>query len=246
MTTKHWVRIFAGMLVIFLLGMVVKRGVDRGKEFVANALPGSLPLLAAGFKVDGGKVGEIQRLQFMRSHPGRVDSAVITVKLNQDADAGSVEGCLLRVVSGQPFGGRTRFVCTSSADSARLGLVPFGHIEVLPDGKHLTLFVAGNSADDLQMHAYRGAGGRDSGDVDIRAQNDTFTVTVNGREIIHITGGANGSDGSVVIRGANGKPIIEIGGDSNGGSVKVTDGNGKTVVDIHGKNSSRRDSSTAH
>ena len=176
----------------------------------------------------------------MRSQPGRVDSAVVTVKLDKDVDEGRV-GCALRVAHGEPFGSRTRFYCTSSADSARLELVPFGHVELLPDGKQVTLYVARDDEDDLQTNAYHGAGGHDSGAVDIRAANDSFSVTVNGREIIHISGSDNGS-GSVVVRGANGKPIVEIGGDSNGGSVRITDANGKTRVNIHGQNSSRADS----
>jgi hypothetical protein len=239
MTPKYWARIVAGMLIIFVLGMVVKRGLKSGKEFVTSVLPGGLPLLAAGFHVDGNRIGDIQRLQFMRSQPGRVDSAVVTVKLDKDVDEGRV-GCTLQVVHAQPFGSHTRFQCTSSADSARLELVPFGHIELLPDGKQVTLYVARDGEDDLQMNAYHGAGGHDSGTVDIRAANDSFSVTVNGREIIHISGNDNG--GSVVVRGANGKPIIEIGGDSNGGSVKITDANGKTRVNIHGQNSGKQDS----
>ncbi|MGH7593016.1 MAG: hypothetical protein ACRELE_04085 [Gemmatimonadales bacterium] len=234
MTPKYWAGILAGMLVIFVAGLFVARGVRRGRDFVTNTLPGSLPLLAAGFHVDGDRIGDIQRLHFMRSQPGRVDSAVITVKLGANADTQRVESCALRVEHAEPFGGDTRFLCTSSADSLRLGLVPFGHVEFLPDGKQVALFVARDGEEALQLHAYHGAGGHDSGDVDIRAANDTFTVTVDGREIIRISGTDNG--GSLVIRGANGRPIVEIGGDSAGGSVKITDANGKTRVDIHGAN----------
>jgi hypothetical protein len=244
MTPKYWARIVAGMLIVFVVGTVVWRGMIRGKEFVSSVLPGSLPLLAAGFHVDGDRIGDIQRLQFMRSQPGRVDSAVITVKLDRVADEGRA-GCALRVVRGRPFGSRTRFQCTSSADSARLELVPFGHVEFVPDGKRVTLYVARDAEDDLQTNAYHGAGGHDSGTVDIRAANDSFSVTVNGREIIHVSGSDRGG-GNVVVRGANGKPIIEIGGDSNGGSVRITDANGNTRVNIHGKSDSRPDSSTSH
>jgi hypothetical protein len=219
------------MLIIFVLGLVVKRGVNRGKDFVNSVLPGSLPLLAAGFHLDGDRIGDIQRLQFMRSQPGRVDSAVITVKLDKDA-VETRPGCVLQVTRAKPFGSRTRFQCATSDDSARLDLVPFGHVEFLPDGKQVTLFVARDGEDDLQMNAYHGAGGHDSGTVDIRAANDSFSVVINGREIVHISGSDNG--GNVVVRGANGKPIIEIGGDSNGGSVRINDANGKPRVNIHG------------
>lgn len=243
MTPKYWARIVAGMLVIFVAGFFVVRAVRRGKEFVTSVLPGSLPMLAAGFHVDGGRIGDVQRLQFMRSRPGLVDSAVITVKLDKDADESRV-GCALRVEHGEPFGSRTRFLCTSSADSARLGLVPFGHVELVPDGKRIAIYVSRDDEDDLQTRAYRGAGGHDSGEVDMRAQHDTFTVTVNGREIIHFSGSDNG--GSLVVRGANGKPIIEIGGDSNGGSLKITDANGNTRVNIHGSGDKGPNSGTGH
>jgi hypothetical protein len=244
MTPKYWARIVAGMLIIFVVGTVLWRVGKRGKDFVSSVLPGSLPLLAAGFHLDGDRIGDIQRLQFMRTQPGRVDSAVVTVKLDRDADEGRA-GCALRIVHGEPFGSRTRFYCTSSADSARLGLVPFGHVEFLPDGKQVTLYVARDGEDNLRMNAYHGAGGHDTGTVDIRAANDSFSVTVNGREIIHISGSDNGG-GSMVVRGANGKPIIEIGGDSNGGSVKITDANGNTRVNIHGSGTKRSDSGTSH
>ena len=233
MTPKYWARIAAGILVIFVVGIFAKRGIDRGKAFVAEKLPGGLPLLAAGFHVDGSRIGDIQRLQFMRSEPGVVDSAVLTVKLDRDADANRVS-CPLRIAHGDPFGRNTRFYCTSSTDSARLGLVPFGHVEILPEGRQVAILVARDDKDDLRSGAYHGAGSHDSGNVDIRAANDSFSVTVNGREIVRISGGDKG--GGIVVRGANGKPIIEIGGDSNGGGVKISDTSGKAMVDIHGGN----------
>lgn len=233
MTAKYWARIAAGILIIFVIGIFAARGVNRAKEFVAEKLPGSLPMLAAGFHVDGSKIGDIQRLQFMRSEPGVVDSAVISVKLDHDADASRLS-CPLQIMHGEPFGHSTRFTCTSSEDSARLDLVPFGHVEILPEGRQVAILVPRDDEDDWRAKAYHGAGSHDSGNVDIRAANDSFSVTVNGREIVRISGSDRG--GGIVVRGANGKPIIEIGGDSNGGSVKITDTNGKTRVDIHGGN----------
>src|ERR1019366_1615487 len=168
----------------------------------------------------------------MRSTPGRVDSAVVTVKIAESADLRRAEGCLLRVTNGHPFNGGTRFLCTASADSASLDLVPFGHVTLLPDGKQVRLYVAHSGADDVELHAYRGTGG-DSGDVDINTTNGNFSITVNGREILSASGDSAG--GSLVIRDPKtGRPIVQISGDSDGGSIKVTDANGKTRVNIHG------------
>jgi hypothetical protein len=250
MTPKYWAGIVVGMLAIFGVGMLVARGVSRGTMFVENNLPVSLGLINADFRVNNHRIGDIQRLQFMRSSPGMVDSAVLTVKLTGDAGALQKDGCALRVVNAKPFGSHTHFLCTSAADSARLNLVPFGHIRLLPDNDEVTLYISADGEADVQHQAYRGTGSSDSGDVDIQAADGNFSITVNGREIVHASGDSNG--GSFVVRDASGRPIVQISGDSNGGSIKVTDSNGKTRVNIHGSSvdihgsSSRKDSTRDH
>ena len=213
MTRKYWTGIFVAMLAIFGVGMLVARGVNRAKGFVENNLPSPLRLMMhTGFKVDGDRIGDIERLQFMRSTPGQYDSAVVTVKIDDSADVQRISACTLRATNAHPFGSSTRFICTSHADSARLDLVPFGHVEVEPGGKMVTFYVASGTAEDMRLHAYRGTGSTDSGNVDINATDGNFKITINGRE------------------------IVSVNDDSAGVSVKVTDANGKSVVDIHGTN----------
>ena len=232
MTAKYWTGIIAVMLAIFATGMLVARGVNKGKMFIENNFPSALGLIHADFRVDGDRLGDIQRLQFMRSTPGRVDSAVLTVKATGDVSALQQPGCALRVVHAQPFGGATRFVCTAAGDSARLHLVPFGHVLLLPDSNAVTLYLSGDGASAVQQHAYRGTGANDSGEVDIRAANGNLSITVNGKELVRASGDSGG--GSLVIRDGNGRPIVQISGDSAGGSIKVTDANGRTRVNLHG------------
>ncbi len=255
MTPKYWTGIVVAMLVIFCAGMLVARGINKGKDFVLgsmNSFPSAVPLMmSSGFRLDGSRVGDIQRLQFMRSQPGRVDSAVLTVKMSAPADIRHAEGCLLRVTNGHPFGSGTRFVCTSSADSAELDLVPFGHITLLPDGKDVPLYIASSVEDDVQQHAYRGSGSDDSGDVDISANDGSFSIKVNGQELVSASGDSSG--GSLVVRDPKtGRTIMQISGDSNGGSIKITDADGKTRVNIHGASvnvhstAGKKDSSRDH
>jgi hypothetical protein len=241
MTPKYWTGIFVAMLAIFGIGLLVARGIHKGKDFVETNLS-SIGLLHAHFRVDGDRIGDVERWQFMRSQPGRVDSAVLTVKVTGDAAALQEPGCLLRVTNAQPFGSNTRFQCTTARDSARLRLVPFGHVELLPEGTEVTMYVAGDAAANLQQHAYRGAGS-DSGDVDINTTDGNLSINVNGQEIVHASGDSSG--GSLIIRDPKtGRPIVQISGDSNGGSLKVIDSDGKTRVNLHGstpKHDSARD-----
>jgi len=245
MSRKYWVGIFVGMLAVFCAGMLIARGLDKAKTMVesmadnvANNLPSPIRLmLSTGFKVDGDRIGDIQRLQFMRATPGQFDSAVVTVKVDDSADVAHIGACTLRVTNAHPFSSGTRFLCTSHTDSARLGLVPFGHIEILPQGKMVTFYIASSVVDDMHLQAYRGTGGSDTGDVDIDGTDGHFKVTVNGQELITAMGDSTG--GSLIIRDATGKEIVKISGDSNGGSVQVTDAKGNKVVNIHGTNSKK-------
>jgi hypothetical protein len=235
MSPKYWTGVLIGMLAIFGVGMLVARGIDRGKALFTRKYPAALTLLNEGMRVDGHRVGEIQRVQFLRSEPGRVDSTLLTVNSGESGDTVLLAHCALWISNhDQVFGSGTRFYCASHADSASMQLVPFGHVLVLPDSHEVALYVPEEMAERAHEHAYRGAGG-DTGDVDIQHDNGTFSLSVNHRELVHISGGDSG--GSVVIRTSSGKPLIDIHGDSNGGSIKITDTNGKTRVDVHGTSS---------
>jgi hypothetical protein len=232
--------IVAGMLAIFVVGMLVAKGVNRGASFVRNNLPASLPLMVdAGFRVNGNQLGDIQRLQFLRSRPGVVDSAILTVAMKDSSSFSAVRDCALRVTNAQPFGSHTRFLCVSSADSAHLDLVPFGHVVLLPSGKKVALYVPSEAIEDLHEHAYRGTGSQDSGDVDIVAANDMVSIKVNGQEIVRADG--HDKHGSLIIRDGHGRPIVQINGDS--GSVRINDADGHSRVDIHGGSDSHRSDS---
>ena len=240
MTRKYWIGIFVAMLAIFGVGMLIARGVSRVKMVVEENLPSPLRLMTStGFKVDGDRVGDIQRLQFMRTVPGQFDSAVVTVKMDDSADVQRIGACTLRVTNAHPFSSSTRFICTSHSDSARLELVPFGHVEVQPGGKTVTFYIASSVLDDMRQHAYRGTGSADSGNVDINAMDGHFSITVNGRQIIRAGEDSGGGGSLTVWDPKTGKPIVQISGDSSGGSVKVTDANGKSVVNIHGSNAKK-------
>ncbi len=241
MTPRYWTGIVVAMLVIFCAGMLVARGVDKAKGFVESTVS-TFGYGNANFRVDGARVGSINRWQFMRSQAGQVDSAVLTINVNGDTNSFDADHCILRATGAQPFSNSTRFKCVSVHDSASLHLVRFGHVELLPDRRALPMYVAGERAEDTRLHAYKGAGSSDSGDVDITADEGSFSIKVNGKELVSASGDSSG--GSLVIRDPKtGRPIVQISGDSNGGSVKVTDSNGKTRVDIHGAGPKR---DTAH
>jgi hypothetical protein len=232
MDRKYWMKVGATMLVIFVVGVVVVRGVragiDKGKSVLASVVPAGLPLMRAGFRFDGNRVGDINRLQLLRSTPGRVDSAVVTVSLDDAATLPQFPGCRLMVVDARQFNSHTSFACATSSDSADLQLTPFGHVVLEPGDQTVTLWVPNDARAELERDAGHGVG--DSGDVDIQSDHGKFTITVGGRTIVEATGDSNG--GSIIVRDSKGNPIVDIGGDSAGGHVKIMDSQGHTKVDI--------------
>lgn len=233
MTRSYWLRIAIGIVIIFGIGGLGAWGFARGKQVVTNNYPAALSLFNDGFRLDGDRVGEVRRLQFLRSTPGVVDSAILTVNVDS-ASRGELDHCILWAESHNgTLGGSTRFACADADDSSDHQLVRFGHVVVEPGDRTLPLYVSAGAAEEAHRHAYRGAGG-DAGNVDINHFRNGFSLTVNNHELVRIGGDSNG--GSVVIRDGAGHPLVEINDDSNGGSVKITDENGKTRVNVHSGN----------
>ncbi len=234
MNRKYWLKVAAAMTLIFVVGVVVahgvRAGIARGKTMLASVMPAGLPLMHAGFRIDGDRLGDINRLQLMRSTPGRVDSAVITVSLQNAATLSRFSDCRLMVENARHLDSHTTFDCATPADSAALDLVPFGHVVLEPGDNNVTLWVADDQVAELARNAAHGAG--DSGDVDIRSDHGNFSVSVNGRPIVQASGDSTG--GSLIVRDPSGHPIVDISGDSNGGHVKIMDSQGRTKVDIKG------------
>ncbi len=241
MDRKYWIKVAVSMVVIFIVGAVVvhgvRAGITRGKVMLSSVMPAGLsaglPLLHAGFRIDGDRVGDINRLQLMRATPGRVDSAVITVSLQHAAMLSRFSDCRLMVENGRHLDSHTSFDCATPADSASLDLVPFGHVVFEPGDNNVTLWVPNDQVAELARNAAHGAG--DSGDVDIRSDHGNFSVSVNGHPIVQASGDSNG--GSLVVRGPSGRPIVDISGDSAGGHVRIMDSQGRTKVDIQGPSS---------
>lgn len=223
MTPKYWIRIVLGMLVIFAIGMLINSGITHGKRHVTEIVEGTgpvtVPLLGMAFRLGDEKVGGISRLQLLRSYPKQVDSAIITVKLNDVAATARFDNCRLTVRDGDNLSDRTSFFCAEPADSVAMDLVPFGHVVLMPSGQQVAIWVPASVAADLREIDSDAMG--DSGDVDVQGLPGGLTVKVNGEEIVSMRGTEAG--GSLIVRDAKGNPIVTLHGDSTGATVEVTD-----------------------
>jgi hypothetical protein len=160
----YWMRILLGALAIFAIGMVgvslFRRGRDKVTAVVTGSGPLSIPLALVPFKLDGSRLGTLERLVINREAPTKLSSVHVEVKLQDSLLARGLAGCRLAANvesdSASPpsdinlhpgrMGEHTFFFCAPS-DS---GLVPFGTATLNPGDVTVPLLVPETLAEKLR------------------------------------------------------------------------------------------------
>ena len=162
---SYWMRIAFGALAIFIVGMVglhlVHRGMGRVRGVVEGSGPISIPLAFIPFKLNGDKLGSLERVTFQREAPNRVTSVRLEVKLSDSVLARGLEGCRLAAnlesqEHGQPGINVHRgpfpegsFWCAKD-DSTDVALVEYGQAVFHPGDVTVPLFLPRSLVDELQ------------------------------------------------------------------------------------------------
>jgi hypothetical protein len=158
-------RIALGAVAIFIVGMIglslVRRGLGRVHGVVHGSGPISIPLTIIPFKLQGDKLGSLQRVTLLRDAPNRVTRVELEVKLSDSALARGLEGCRLAAnldsdVPGRPGINVQRgpfpegsFWCAKK-DSADTSLVEYGQAVFHPGDVTVPLFLPRGLVDELQ------------------------------------------------------------------------------------------------
>jgi len=162
---NYWMRIALGALGIFIVGMIgltlVRRGIGSVRGVVEGSGPISIPLAFIPFKLNGDKLGSLERVTFQRETPSRVTRVQLEVKLSDSVLARGLEGCRLAAnldseVPGRPGINVHRgpfaegsFWCARD-DSADTVLVEYGEAVFHPGGVTVPLFLPRSLVDELQ------------------------------------------------------------------------------------------------
>lgn len=215
MTPKDWFKIIAGMLGIFVVGMVVvsgvRAGVDHVETFVDSASPITVPMFNTAFRTGAGEVGRIQQLRIEREAPRLIDGFHLTVSLNDGVDVDQFDACEVTVVDASEIDENTVFTCLTEADSGFADLVRFGSITFRPSGEVHRLMVPSSVRDEIRAAFHDEGGVSDSVAVDASEGTGHVVVKINGREIVNISGDSAG--GQVIIRSPEtGAKIVDIQG----------------------------------
>lgn len=130
----YWIKIIAGALAIFTVGMVIRAGINKGRDRIHSITETSdpitipFPLGIMPFRLDGTRLGNVERVTLLRDSPKGISNIRVMVKLADSVSPERLKQCMLVIEDPQRINENTTFRC--QADTTGLALVPYGQIEI--------------------------------------------------------------------------------------------------------------------
>ncbi|HEV8453746.1 MAG TPA: hypothetical protein VGQ24_02570 [Gemmatimonadales bacterium] len=191
---NYWVRIAFGALAIFTVGMIgitlARQGVGRVRGVVEGSGPITLPIPFVPFKLDGQKLGTLDKVVLLRDAPKRISAVELQIKLPDSVMARGLEGCRLAAnfdaqhnrrgvnVNVGPLSTGV-FSCLQGKDSSAQ-LQEFGRAIFQPGGVSVPLLLPNDIVDDLKQGNF-GSGDEDSVASAAQARADSIAEAANAR-----------------------------------------------------------------
>ena len=138
---NYWIKIAAGALGIFAVGLLAVFGFRRVKSEVTSVTSGtgdiSIPLMGViPFSVTGDRIGSLRKIQIHRDAPKHVSGFRLVARLDDSVDSDRFSDCYFTVPNATAIDEHTTFTCL---DSIPAGMREFGDVE----------FVDGDDDEDL-------------------------------------------------------------------------------------------------
>lgn len=211
---RYWLRIAAGAVGIFLVGMVLvgagRRGVDHVKHAVEQSfrgLPGVIP-----FQVDNRRLGTITDVKMDGEASGDLPRIKLTVKLDSGLATTGLKDCSLIAANQQALASSEGLHC--SAPSMPDSLVEMGTVRFEPSGEVIQLYIpsaelAGKPWPRQERVTRVGAAEK---------VGNRFSLQ------------ANDAGAIILIKDEKGRAVFQLNADSQGAFIQVRDSNGSEVV----------------
>jgi hypothetical protein len=162
---NYWLRIGLGAAAIFIVGMIgvtlARQGVGRVRGVMEGSGPITLPIAFVPFKLDGQRLGNVNKVVLLRDAPKQISSVELEIKLKDSVLARGLEGCHLAAnfdadhkprnvrVHGDPFSSGV-FSCLDRSDSVPQFQV-FGRAVFQPGDVTVPLLLPDDIVDDLKQ-----------------------------------------------------------------------------------------------
>lgn len=151
---NYWLKIIAGALGIFAVGMLGITGFRkaRGKviETINSTDPIPIPVLGVvPFRIDNQKLGSVSQVEFTRDDPERVSGVRVLIKLADSVRPERLGRCQLALDNVDNIGDHTTFRCESTAGPVP-GLEPFGVVVIKNSTDTFPLLLPAKAVADLR------------------------------------------------------------------------------------------------
>jgi hypothetical protein len=176
---NYWLRILLGALAIFVVGMVgvtlARQGVGRVRGVVEGSGPITLPVAFVPFKLDGEKIGTIQRVKIFRNAPNQVRSINVQVQLADSVSPGRLDPCILVAEGFDRMNSQTTVLCSTAEDTVGENLARVGDIQLGKTNRSFRLYMPREDIQELTDSDVVFVGG-DSGGIPPMINEDSITA----------------------------------------------------------------------
>jgi hypothetical protein len=154
---SYWVKIVAGAVLIFAVGMIIRslfRSVKHGVEYVSDGSgPITTPLLFVPFELGGHRIGTFRGLTIYRDSTRKPSSVTLTVALRDSIAPDELGRCILTLLpSGTGDYNPTSYQCLTSADTGGKALAQFGMVRIRSTDDSFPLFAPEHDLDQLRSN----------------------------------------------------------------------------------------------
>lgn len=213
---RYWLRIAAGALGIFAIGMLVvslsREGIEHARGYFDRASTFNIPFAIIPFKFDGRSVGSIRQISLDRAGPDDIRGVRLVVRLDEGVDPAPWSGCALSATGLQDIDERTTFTCAPSPSGE---MVSFGQVTFEPTGQVAELMVP---AAELGAWSSQGRAG------------PAAAVTEAQRAVVEAKAGATRA--LLHVRDSKGRDVVQLNADSAGAFLRIRDRQGREVVKL--------------
>ncbi len=224
MTSKHWIKMVCGMLMIFVVSMmvigfvrdktsrasevVVAAAADVGRQLAAQVVP----VDGYAFLMDGKPVGALEKLEVRRSTRQVLSGYQYVVRLDDSVSVQRFASCHLVPVTPGEVTATSDWRCIHPQEPGYDQLKQFGNIVFQPSGQRHLLMVPADFLAQVQQIEGK--------DVTTVLRRDGFQLTINGVTVVNVQGSAEG--GSLTVTDpATGETVVQVAGSREGGQVTV-------------------------
>lgn len=150
---NYWIKIALGALAVFAVGMVIVTVARKTKakftDTIESTDPISLPIAFLPFRLEGTKLGSLDKVVLLRDQPNQVSGVRVVVDLADSSNAVKFQNCLLVVDDVEHINDKSSFRC-EKGDTTGSRLAQFGYVRFKNSGDSVPLLLPAQSVEELK------------------------------------------------------------------------------------------------